>query len=101
MTTGMLDEATLEGSIRDGSGHMVLVVFTGPQGRLIGKRVTGHFYLDHVAAGEGAIEACVYLLAVDVDMTPLPGYDFANWETGYGDFRCVPDPSTLRLVPWL
>ena len=34
-------------------------------------------------------------------MTPLPGFDFANWETGYGDFRCVPDPSTLRIVPWL
>jgi len=101
MTTGMLEPQTLEALIRNGSVDTVLVAFTDLQGRLIGKRVTGHFYLDHVAAGEGAIEACVYLLAVDVDMTPLPGFDFANWESGYGDFRCVPDPSTLRIVPWL
>ena len=97
----MLDPQALEALIRNGSIDTVLVVFTDLQGRLVGKRVTGHFYLDHVASGEGAIEACVYLLAVDVDMTPLPGFDFANWETGYGDFRCVPDPSTLRIVPWL
>ena len=101
MTTGMLDPQALEALIRNGSIDTVLVAFTDLQGRLIGKRVTGHFYLDHVASGEGAIEACVYLLAVDVDMTPLPGYEFANWETGYGDFRCVPDPTTLRVVPWL
>ncbi len=101
MTTGMLDPQALETLIRNGSVDTVLVVFTDLQGRLIGKRVTGHFYLDHVASGEGAIEACVYLLAVDVDMTPLPGFDYANWETGYGDFRCVPDPSTLRIIPWL
>ena len=43
----------------------------------------------------------MYLLAVDVDMTPLPGYEFANWATGYGDFRCVPDLATMRIVPWL
>ena len=65
----------------------------------IGKRVTGHFFCDEVLAGGGAIEACVYLLAVDVDMTPLPGYEFANWATGYGDFRCVPDFATLRRHP--
>jgi glutamine synthetase len=101
MTTGMLDPQALETLIRNGGVDTVLVAFTDLQGRLIGKRVTGHFYLDHVASGEGAIEACVYLLAVDVDMTPLPGFDFANWESGYGDFRCVPDDSTLRIVPWL
>ena len=50
---------------------------------------------------DGSIEACNYLLAVDVDMTPLPGYRFANWDQGYGDFSAVPDLATLRLVPWL
>ena len=35
------------------------------------------------------------------DPDPLPGYRYASWETGYGDFRMVPDISTLRLVPWL
>src|SRR3954471_13738200 len=101
MTTGMLDPQALETLIRNGSIDTVLVAFTDLQGRLIGKRVTGHFYLDHVAAGEGSIEACVCLLAVDVDMTPLPGYEYANWEQGYGDFRCLPDMDTLRRIPWL
>ena len=34
-------------------------------------------------------------------MTVLPGFQFANWDKGYGDFVCRPDLSTLRTVPWL
>src|SRR6266540_5181624 len=94
-----MESAELEQHIHDGGIDTVLVVFPDLQGRFMGKRVTGHFFLDHVAA-EG-IEACNYLLAVDVDMTPLPGYRFANWEQGYGDVRAVCDLTTLRLVPWL
>src|SRR5260370_28028841 len=87
---------------RIGSGDVdtVLVAFPDLQGRLMGKRVTGHYFLDHVVDGEG-IEACNYLLAVDVEMTPVPGYRFANWEQGYGDMKAVPDFATLRPVPWL
>jgi len=47
------------------------------------------------------MEACDYLLAVDVDMDPLPGYRFANWEGGYGDVVGQIDPSTLLELPWL
>jgi glutamine synthetase len=36
-----------------------------------------------------------------MEMEPLPGYKYASWETGYGDFKMVPDLSTLRLVPWI
>lgn len=100
VTRGMLTREELEARVSDGSIDTVLVCFTDLQGRLMGKRVTGRHFVDHVAV-EGAIEACVYLLAVDVDMTPLPGYRYANWETGYGDFRAVPDFSTLREIPWL
>ena len=87
---------------RVGAGDVdtVLVAFPDLQGRLMGKRVTGHYFLDHVIDGDG-IEACNYLLAVDVDMTPVPGYRFANWEQGYGDMKAVPDLATLRPVPWL
>jgi glutamine synthetase len=83
-----------------GDVDTVLVAFPDLQGRLMGKRVTGHYFLDHVVDGEG-IEACNYLLALDVDMTPVPGYRFANWEQGYGDMKAVPDLATLRPVPWL
>ena len=34
-------------------------------------------------------------------MNVLSGFRFANWETGYGDFECRPDLTTLRRVPWL
>jgi len=96
----VLSHETLEQLIHAGDVDTVLVVFPDLQGRLMGKRVTGSFYLDHVGGPDG-IEACNYLLAVDVDMTPLPGYRFANWEQGYGDFRAVADHSTLRIIPWL
>ena len=77
----------------------VLVAFGDLGGRLMGKRVTGRYFLEHVM--EAGIEACNYLLAVDVDMTPLPGYRYADWDQGYGDFSALPDLATLRLVPWL
>jgi glutamine synthetase len=77
----------------------VLTVFPDLQGRLVGKRVTRHYFEDHVA-GDG-VHACNYLLAVDVDMNPLPGYEFASWDEGYGDVKAVPDMRTLRRIPWL
>lgn len=77
----------------------VIVAFTDMQGRLVGKRVAGRFFVDEVAA-HGA-ECCSYLVAVDVDMNTVPGYAMSSWETGYGDMVMTPDLSTLRLVPWL
>jgi len=94
-----LDRATLEADIRSGAVDTVLVVFPDLQGRFMGKRVTGHYFLDHVI--DGSIEACNYLLTVDVDMNVLPGYEYATWEKGYGDFSCRPDLATLRRIPWL
>jgi glutamine synthetase len=94
-----LEVDELKRLVRDGLVDTVLTVFPDLQGRFMGKRVMGDFFCDHVLA-EG-IEACNYLLGLDVDMTPLPGYRFASWEQGYGDFHARPDLSTLRLVPWL
>ncbi len=76
----------------------MLLALTDMQGRLQGKRLTAGHFLD-VVAHHGA-EGCNYLLAVDVDMTPVDGYEMASWERGYGDFAMRPDLSTLRLVPW-
>jgi glutamine synthetase len=87
--------------VASGEIDTVLVCFPALQGRLMGKRVMGRWFVDELLDGGGTIEACNYLIALDVDMTPLPGYEFANWEQGYGDFRCVPDLATLRRIPWL
>ncbi len=45
-------------------------------------------------------EGCNYLLAVDVDMNTVDGYEMSSWSRGYGDFVFKPDMDTLRLVPW-
>ncbi|HEX5614300.1 MAG TPA: glutamine synthetase family protein, partial [Acidimicrobiia bacterium] len=97
----MLTPEALAERIHAGEIDTVLVAFTDLQGRLVGKRVTGHFWLDQMGGGVGEIHACNYLLAVDVDMTPLPGYRFANWEQGYGDVAMHPDLATIRMIPWL
>jgi glutamine synthetase len=76
----------------------VLLAITDMQGRLQGKRLTARQFLDEVAH-HGA-EGCNYLLAVDVEMNPVDGYEIASWERGYGDFAMRPDLDTLRLVPW-
>ena len=68
------------------------------QGRLVGKRITGNFFLDHAV---NEMHVCDYLLTVDMEMEPVPGYQAANWDTGYGDFGVRPDLATLRRVPWL
>jgi glutamine synthetase len=98
--TGRLLPEELAPLIKSGEVDTILTVFPDLQGRLVGKRVSGDFYLEHVTRGDG-IEACNYLIAVDIDTTPLPGYRFANWEQGYGDMRAVPDAETIRLIPWL
>ncbi|MGA8727028.1 MAG: glutamine synthetase family protein [Acidimicrobiales bacterium] len=94
----MLTMESLADEIAAGALHTVVVAFPDLQGRPVGKRVTGRFFLDHVASD--GIEVCDYLLACDVDMEPLPGYRFANWESGYGDLRAVVDPTTIRRLPW-
>ena len=99
MDRGRLEAAELLRQIAEGEVDTVVVAFPDLQGRLVGKRVTGHYFADRVL--EHGLEVCDYLLAVDVDMTPLPGYAFANWETGYGDVGCRPDLTTLRVLPWL
>src|SRR3954470_12075305 len=76
----------------------VLLALTDMQGRLQGKRVVAQHFLDSVV--EHGAEACNYLLAVDVEMNTVPGYEMSSWERGYGDFEMVPDLSTLRMIPW-
>ena len=82
-----------------GTIETVLAVFPDLYGRLVGKRTHVDFFLDHTAAH--GMHACDYLLTVDMEMDVVEGYDFANWERGYGDVHCTPDLSTLREVTWL
>ena len=89
----------LEADIREGVIDTVIVAFSDHQGQLIGKRTDGEFYLD-VVAKEGT-ENCDYLIACDIEDTPIPGFRWASYDQGYGDMRGVVDPSTIRYLPWL
>src|ERR1700733_2761391 len=88
----------LRGRVEAGEVDTVLLALTDMQGRLQGKRLTARHFVEEVA--EHGAEACNYLLAVDVEMNTVDGYEMASWERGYGDFSLRPDLSTLRLVPW-
>ncbi len=89
----------LEADIRSGVIDTVIVGFADHHGRLIGKRTDGEFYLDVVV--DHGTENCDYLLACDLDDTPIPGFRWASYEQGYGDMRGVVDPTTIRYLPWL
>ncbi len=76
----------------------VILAFTDHYGRLLGKRFDADFFIENAETGS---PACDYLLTTDMEMEPVPGYAFANWELGYGDFHLVPDLATLRQADWL
>ncbi len=95
---GMLTIAQLTELVSADEIDTILVMFTDHYGRFMGKRYDAEFFLDHVAT-QGT-HGCDYLLTVDMEMEPVQGYEFANWEMGYGDFHLVPDLSTLRRASW-
>jgi len=88
----------LREEVAKGTIDTVLLAITDMQGRLMGKRLTARHFVEEVA--EHGAEGCNYLLAVDVDMTPVDGFAMASWAGGYGDFVMRPDLDTLRLIPW-
>ncbi len=98
-TDGLLDLETLAALVDADEVDTILVGFSDLYGRLLGKRLDARFFLDSVAR-EGT-HGCDYLLTVDMEMEPVGGYEYANWEKGYGDFHLVPDLDTLRRASWL
>lgn len=96
--SGKLDLDQLRRKIENGETDTVLVAMVDMQGRLVGKRVTGRFFLESVV---DEMHVCDYLLTVDMEMEPIPGFEFASWDRGYGDFAVLPDLNTLRDIPWL
>ncbi len=96
----MLSFDELKAEVEDGRIDTVVVAFTDMQGRLMGKRLHAEFFCEEMGE-EHPVEGCNYLLALDMEMDPVPGYEIASWERGYGDFAMKPDLATLRRVPWL
>ncbi|MBO1754145.1 glutamine synthetase family protein [Allobranchiibius sp. CTAmp26] len=97
MTAPRLTLEELRAEIEAGTVDTVIVAFTDMQGRLQGKRLHAHYFLEHALAD--GTEGCNYLLAVDVDMNTVAGYAISSWERGYGDFLFELDLTTLRRTP--
>ncbi len=88
----------LTAAVASGEIDTVVVAFTDLYGRAMGKRFDAAFFVEDALAH--GTHACDYLLTVDMEMEPVPGYRFANWDLGYGDVHLVPDLSTLRRAAW-
>jgi len=95
----MVSVDELRADVETGAVDTVIAAFTDMQGRLMGKRLHAEFFLEELDAGH-EVEGCNYLLALEMEMEPVPGYTIASWERGYGDFGLQPDLATLRRVPW-
>ncbi|MGY6705111.1 glutamine synthetase family protein [Roseinatronobacter sp.] len=76
----------------------VLVAAPDMQGRLMGKRFHAAHFL---ASGYEETHCCNYLLATDMEMLTVEGYESTSWAKGYGDYTMKPDLATLRPLPWL
>src|SRR5256885_6166142 len=94
----MLTLDALRKKVDDGEIDTILMVFPDTYGRLVGKRLTGHYFLDHCS--DAGTHGCNYLLTVNIEMDPLEGFKLASWDKGYGHFAMTPDLSTLRILPW-
>lgn len=92
-----LDE--LRDRVARGDIETVVVAFPDHYGRLMGKRFDAEMFVEEGAAH--GTHACDYLLTTNMEMEPVQGYKFANWEKGYGDFHLVPDFDTLVVASWL
>ncbi len=93
----MLTVEQLTDMISSGETDTVILAFTDMQGRLQGKLLHAPFFLESALAD--GTDGCNYLLAVDVEMETVGGYDSTSWEKGYGDMAFVLDLDTIRRLP--
>ena len=87
---------TLKAAVQAGEIDTVMVALVDMQGRLMGKR----FHAAHFIENPDETHCCNYLLATDIEMNTVQGYQATGWAAGYGDYVMKPDLTTLRRLPW-
>lgn len=97
--TGYMTVEELRQAVDDDTIDTVIVAMPDMAGRLQGKRLDARHFLEDIL-GSG-LHTCSYLIARNVEMEILDGFEVAGWATGLGDFVLSPDVSTLRRVPWM
>src|SRR6056297_3299381 len=93
--TGRITIDRLRHCIRDGSIDTVIAAFPDQFGQLMGKRLTGTYYLEN-----SLVENCNYILTTDIEMEPQDGFALGSWEAGYGDFSIAADPAVITVPAW-
>lgn len=88
----------LKNRVKTGDIDTVVTAFPDMQGRLMGKRFHAQYFIDQAWQ---ETHCCNYLLATDMEMETVKGYDSTSWASGYGDYVMRPDMKTLRLMPWM
>ncbi len=84
------------------SGSMVgydAVIVATPDlaGRLVGKRLTTHHFVNTHTSG---VRTCDVVFGWGLGHELLDGFQSVGWEQGYGDFISRPDLNTLRPLAW-
>ena len=95
--TGNLTFDALKDLTASGEIDTVIACIVDMQGRLQGKRFVAQHFVD--AAWEET-HCCNYLLATDLEMWTVEGFEATSWRAGYGDYMMKPDLSTLRVAGW-
>ncbi|MFJ1529732.1 glutamine synthetase family protein [Streptomyces mirabilis] len=98
IATGLLPLNDFHTAVSSAEITTVMLAVPDMMGRLKGKRLDAETFMERLHSG---VEACAYILATDVDMSPVPGYDLTGWETGYGDLSVIPDLHSIRRLPYL
>lgn len=87
----------LKQAVAAGEIDTVIACLCDMQGRLQGKRFHAQHFVD---SAHEETHCCNYLLATDMEMITVPGYEASSWSRGYGDYVMKPDLATLRRIPW-
>ncbi|MGA5454778.1 glutamine synthetase family protein [Streptomyces umbrinus] len=99
---GHLTVDDLKTAVDSGEITTVLLAVPNMLGQLKGKRLDAPGFLKTIkGAAEGGAEMCAYILATDIDMQDLDGFELTGWEQGFGDVHIVPDLNTIRRLPHL
>lgn len=95
--TGNLTFDQLRDLTNSGEIDTVIACMVDMQGRLQGKRFLAQHFVD---SAWKETHCCNYLLATDLEMYTVEGYEATSWQRGYGDYTMKPDLSTLRRAGW-
>jgi len=99
MQQGMLSFRALKKLAKTSEIETVCMVFTDMYGRFMGKRLDIDHFINKAA--HSGITMCDYIFATDIEMNTMEGYQYSNWDKGFGDITLKPDLSTLRIASWL